>query len=170
MSRSYLGGQIAIKSAEKRAKKNRRASNRDPTFEPEETSDPSDQTSPKGQKRLPRHRHRGRFPRKEKLPDYKALGTADDGKPISARTRRSTIARLTKKNQRPRLRSSLPTYKRSPRKRVTGICSLCQTVNPDDQTDQSNSKLLLLHPLPVKGFHIQRPPPPLLIAAHYCHQ
>lgn len=151
MSRSYLGGQIAIKSAKKRAKKNRRASNRDPTFEPEETSDPFDQTSPKGQKRLPRHRHRGSFPRKGKLPDYKALGTADDGKPISARTRRSTIAQLTKKNQRPRPRSSLPTYKRSPRKRVTVICSLCQTVNPDDQTDQSNSKASTPPPTPRKG-------------------
>lgn len=147
----------------KRAKKDRRASNRDPTFEPEETSVPFDQMSPIGHKRLPQRRDRAR---KEK-PDYKALGTVDDGKPISARTRRSTIAQLTKKKQRSRPRSSLPTYKRSPRKRATGICSLSQPVNSDDQADLSNSKLLLLQPLLVKGFHIQRPPPPILIAAHY---
>lgn len=120
----------------KRAKKDCRASNRDPTFEPEETSVPFDQMSPIGHKRLPQRRDRAR---KEKA-DYKALGTVDDGKPISARTRRSTIAQLTKKKQRSRPRSSLPTYKRSPRKRATGICSLFQPVNPDDQTDLSNSE------------------------------
>lgn len=160
MSRSYLGGKIAITSTEKRAKKNRRASNRDPTFEPEENSDPFDQMSPTDHKRSPQHRHRGRFARKEKLLDFKALGTADDGKPISARTRRSTVARLPKKKQCSRPR-------RLPRKRVTGICSLFQTVNLMFKLTSQTQKLLLLHPLPVLRFQIRRPPPPLLIATYY---
>lgn len=185
MSRSYLGDQITIKSTEKRAKKNRRASNRDPTFEPEENSGTLDQMSPTGHKRLPqlRHRgrfaisptshkrlpqqrHRGRFAREEKILDTE-LETADDEKPISARTRRSTVGRLPKKKQCSRPRSSLPTYKRSPKKRATGICSLCQTVYLMIKLTSQTQKRLLLHPLPVKRFQIQRPPPPLLIAAHY---
>lgn len=160
MSRSYLGGQIAIKSTQKRANKNRRASHRDPTFEPEENSDPFDQMGPTGHKRLPRHRHRGRFARKEKRLDFKALGTADDGKPTSARTRRSTVARLAKKKQCSRPR-------RSTRKRITGICSIFQTVNLMIKLTSQTQKLLLLHQLPVLRFQIQLPPSPLLIATYY---
>lgn len=184
MSRSYLGGQITVKSTEERAKTNRRASNRDSTFEPEENSGPLDQMSPTGHgrlpqlrhrgrfaisttvhKRLPQHRHRGIFAREEKILD-KAFETADDEKPISARTRRSTLARLPKKKQCSRPRSSLPTYKRSPRKRATGMCSLCQTVYLMIKLTSQIQKLLLLHPLSLKRFQIQRPPPPLLIAAN----
>lgn len=165
-SRSYLGGEIAIKSTKLRAKKNYRASNRDPTFEPEEYNDPFDQMSPNGHKKPAQHRHGRRFARK-KPTDYKAPASADDGKPISTRTRRGTVARLSNKKQYSRLRTSLPTYKRSPRKRVNGIFSLCQIINLMIKLTSKTQKLLLLHPLPVKRFEVQSPPPRLPIAAHY---
>ena len=166
-NRSSQGGQIAIKSTEKRApKKNRRASNRDPTYEPEESNGLFDQMSPIGHKRLAQRRDRGRFARKEKLSAYNEPRSVDDGKPISARTRRNTVARRPNKKQYSRLRTSLPAYKHSPKKRVTGICSLCQTLNPMIKLTSQNQKLLLLHSPPVRIFQVQIPPPHLLIATH----
>lgn len=126
MSRSGLGGKIAIESTKKREKKK---TNRDSTFEPEEISAHFDQMSPTNINMFPQRRHRGRYARELKQLESRALGTADDGKPISARTRRSTsfkkVARLPGKSQ-----CSRP-------KRVTGIFSLFH-YRPDDQTNQSN--------------------------------
>lgn len=85
--------------------------------------------SPIGHKCLVHHRNRGKFARKEKLSAYNESEIVDDGKPISARTQRSTVARHPNKKQYSRLRTSLPVYKRSPKKKVTAICSLCQTLN-----------------------------------------
>ena len=135
MRRSILGGKYPVESTKKGEKKNRRAADRDSTFEPEETSPPFNQTSQTGGGKPPQLRnrgHRGRYARELGVPGFRSLGEADSTKPISARTRTSLkkVGRLPKTIQSScvRPRKNLPAYS-SPKKRVTGMYSLCQTAD-----------------------------------------
>lgn len=152
INRSSPGGKIPIESTKQRGSKNRRALlHRDSTFEPEKNSASLHQASPTNHDKLPRRRHRGRYARELKRLGFRALGTADDRNPISARTRGSAsfkrVGSLPKNGQRSRPRNNLPPNN-SPKTRVTGICSLCPSANPDDQTNQSNSKVVTPPPTP----------------------
>ena len=123
MRRSNLAGKIAVEFTKKGRKKNRRAADRDSTFEPEEI----DQTSQGALPKLRNRSHRGKYARELGVPGFRPNGWEDDTSPISARTRTSLkqFGRFPKRNQssRARPRNNLPPTS-SPKKRATGMYSL----------------------------------------------
>ncbi|MCJ1346899.1 hypothetical protein MMC31_005119 [Peltigera leucophlebia] len=127
--------------------KNRRAADRDSSFEPE-NSPSFNQTHRTDRGGFPQLGHRGRYARELGIPRFGSIRGADSTKPISARTRTSIkkVGRLPKTDQSFRIRPRKNL--RSAKKQGTGIYSLCQPADLMIKLTSHIQKVAPLSPTP----------------------